>query len=64
VRFRVQRYLERQTGLKRSYFDLTDQFPEGYVSSRLEEFVTYYAGRISYEEVERLLERSAPERSY
>jgi hypothetical protein len=58
VRFRVQRYRRRATGLKRSYFDLTDQFREGYVSLRLKEFVTYYAGRISYEEVERLLVRS------
>lgn len=58
MRFRVQRYRRRATGLKSSYFDLTDQFREGYISSRLEEFVTYYAGRISYEEVERLLVRS------
>ena len=58
VRFRVQRYRRRQTGLKISYFDLTDQFREGYTSLRLEEFVTYYAGRISYEEVEALLVRS------
>src|SRR4051794_26667624 len=58
VRFRVQRYRQRQTALKSSYFDLTDQFREGYVSSRLKEFVAYYAGRISYEEVERLLVRS------
>ncbi len=58
VRFRVQRYRRRSTGLQSSYFDLTDQFREGYFSSRLEEFVTYYAGRISYEEVERLLVRS------
>lgn len=58
VRFRVQRYRRRQTGLKISYFDLTDQFREGHTSLRLEEFVTYYAGRISYEEVEALLVRS------
>jgi hypothetical protein len=58
VRFRMQRYRQRQTGLKSTYFDLTDQFREGYFSSRLEEFVTYYAGRISYEEVEHLLVRS------
>jgi hypothetical protein len=58
VRFRVQRYRQRATGLKRSYFDLTDQFREGYLSSRLKEFVIYYAGRISYEEVEHLLVRS------
>jgi hypothetical protein len=59
VRFRVQRYRQRETGLKRSYFDLTDQFREDYLSLRLKEFVTYYAGRISYEEVEGLLARSA-----
>jgi hypothetical protein len=58
VRFRVQRYHERSTGLKKSYFDLTDQFREGYLSLRLKEFVTYYAGRISYEEVEHLLMRT------
>ena len=54
----MQRYRQRATGLKRSYFDLTDQFREGSLSSRLKEFVTYYAGRISYEEVEHLLVRS------
>jgi hypothetical protein len=38
VRFRVQRYWQRATGLKSSYFDLRDQFREGYLrSSRLEE---------------------------
>jgi hypothetical protein len=57
VRFRLQRYRQRQTGLKSTYFDLTDQFREGYTSLRLGEFVAYYAGRISYEEVERLLVR-------
>jgi hypothetical protein len=58
VCFRVQRYRQRSTGLKRSYFDLTDQFQEGYFSVRLKEFVAYYAGRISYEEVEHLLVRT------
>jgi hypothetical protein len=29
VRFRLQRYRQRQTGLKSTYFDLTDQFQEG-----------------------------------
>ena len=48
MRFRVQRYRRRVTSLESSYFDLTDQFQEGYVSLRLKEFVTYYAGRISY----------------
>jgi Uncharacterised protein family (UPF0236) len=57
VRFRLQRYRQRQTGLKSTYFDLTDQFQEGYTSLRLGEFVAYYAGRISYEEVQRLLVR-------
>lgn len=54
----MQRYRQRKTGLKRSFFDLTDQFREGYVSLRLKEFVAYYAGRISYEEVEALLRRT------
>lgn len=58
VGFRLQRYRRRRTGLKISYFDLTDQFREGYTSLRLKEFVTYYAGRVSYEEVERLLARN------
>ena len=58
MRFRLQRYRQRQTGLKSTYFDLTDQFREGYTSLRLGEFVAYYAGRISYEEVERLVRRT------
>jgi hypothetical protein len=55
----VQRYRRRSTNLKRSYFDLTDQFREGYFSLRLKEFVAYYAGRISYAEVEGLLVRTS-----
>lgn len=54
----MQRYRQRSPGLKRNYFDLTDQFSEGYLSLRLKEFVAYYAGRISYEEVQRLLVRT------
>jgi hypothetical protein len=40
-----------------SYFDLTKQLEEGYISPRLQEFSAYYGNRLSYEEAEKLVER-------
>ena len=44
-------------GIGVSYFELTQQLAEGYISPRLQEFSTYYSNRLSYEEVEKLVER-------
>jgi hypothetical protein len=40
-----------------TYFDLTNQFQEDYVSNRLREFSAYYSNRLSYSEVAGLVER-------
>lgn len=53
--FALQRF--RVEGGEGSDFGLTDQFQQGYVSQRLQEFSTYYSTRMSYEEVEELIER-------
>jgi hypothetical protein len=53
--FRVQRFLSEAGEV--TYFDLTEQFKEGYVSDVLREFSGYYSNRLSYKEVEELIER-------
>jgi len=55
----VQRFIREDEGKKErvSYFDLTNQFQDGCISDRLKEFSSYYSNRLSYEEVEGLLER-------
>ena len=58
--FKLQKYL--QDGQSMSYFDLTEQLRDGYVSSRLQELSAYYSNRMSYEEVEFLVERVTGER--
>jgi ribosome-associated translation inhibitor RaiA len=57
--FKVQRFIERTRGAEQevTYFDLTDQFQEDYVSDRLKEFSTYYSNRLSYEDMAGLVER-------
>lgn len=45
-----------------SYFDLTEQLTDGYVSKRLQELSAYYSNRMSYEEVAGLVERITGER--
>ncbi len=45
-----------------SYFDFTGQCLEGYTSQRLKEFSAYYSNRLSYEEVESLIERQTGEK--
>jgi hypothetical protein len=58
--FKLQKYL--QEGQSLSYFDLTEQLRDGYVSSRLQELGAYYSNRMSYEEVAFLVERVTGER--
>lgn len=66
--FRLQKYL--QDGQSLSYFDLTEQLTDGYVSERLrrakryrlQELSAYYSNRMSYEEVAGLVERITGER--
>lgn len=55
----MQRFLDQTNPepLNCTYFDLTDQFQEDYVSDRLREFSAYYSNRLSYFEVAGLVER-------
>jgi len=53
--FQLQRYQVDGIGL--SYFELTEQLSDGYISPRLQEFIAYYSNRFSYKEVEKLVER-------
>ncbi len=53
--FQLQKY--QVDGIGVSYFKLTQQLTEGYISPRLQEFSAYYSNRLSYEEVEKLVER-------
>lgn len=57
--FKVQRFIDRTHPKQRdcTYFDLTNQFEEDYVSDRLKEFSAYYSNRLSYSEVAILVER-------
>jgi len=48
-------------GQGRSYFELSQQLTEGYISPRLQEFCAYYSNRLSYKEVEKLVERLSGE---
>ena len=57
--FDVQKY--KSKGEATTYFSLTGQFGERYVSQRLEEFVAYYSNRMSYEEVAKLVARNRGE---
>jgi hypothetical protein len=58
--FRLQKYL--QEGQSLSYFDLTEQLTDGYVSNRLQELSAYYSNRMSYEDDAGLVERLTGER--
>jgi hypothetical protein len=53
--FELQKYL--QDGSSVSYFELTQQMANGYVSDRLQEMSCYYSNRMSYQEVAELVER-------
>ncbi|MBD2158109.1 UPF0236 family protein [Leptolyngbya sp. FACHB-16] len=54
-KFTLQRY--RTSEGSHSFFELTDQLSGGYISLRLQEVSSYYSNRMSYEEVEKLIER-------
>jgi len=45
-----------------NYFQLSNQLQERFVSPRLEELCGYYANRLSYENLEDLVERITGER--
>ena len=45
-----------------NFFKLTNQLNEGYISLRLQEMSSYYSNRMSYKEVEKLIERLSGER--
>jgi hypothetical protein len=53
-KFTLQRY--RTSEGSHSFFELTDQLSGGYISLRLQEVSSYYSNRMSYEEVEKLIE--------
>ncbi len=58
--FRLQKYLVK--GKSCNYFDLTSQLTTGNISHSLQELVAYYSNRLSYQEVEDLLERISGEK--
>ncbi len=58
--FRLQRF--RCDGENRTFFELTEQLSEAYLSRGLLELSTYYSGRLSYQEVEKLIERISGKR--
>ena len=58
--FRLQKYLLK--GKSCNYFDLTSQLTTGNISQGLQELVAYYSNRLSYQEVEDLLERISGEK--
>lgn len=60
VRIRIQRFIKE--GKEVSYFDLTEEFQDGYVSERVKEFSGYYSNRMSYQEVEGLIEKVTGEK--
>ena len=59
--FTQQRF--KLDGQERTYFELTNQCREGHFSSGLQELSAYYANRMSYEEVKKLVERMTGKRS-
>ena len=58
--FRLQKYLVK--GKSCNYFDLTSQLTKENISHGLQELVAYYSNRISYQEVEYLVERISGEK--
>ena len=58
--FPLQKYLINQENS--NYFALTFQFKRDYISPALREFVAYYSNRLSYQQVEDLVERIAGKR--
>ena len=64
IHFNVQRLKIKDKDEKKdeTYFDLTHQFQDGYISDRLKELSSYYSNRLSYEEVEELIQRTTGEK--
>jgi len=61
--FKNQRFLENNCDqTSHTYLGLTGQFEDGHTSEGLKEFSAYYANRLSYEEVEELVERTTGEK--
>ena len=61
--FKNQRFLENNYDqTPHTYLGFTKQFEDGYSSESLKEFSAYYANRLSYEEVEELIERITGEK--
>ena len=58
--FRLQKYLVK--GKSCNYLDLTSQLTTGNISDGLQELVAYYSNRLSYQEVEDLVERISGEK--
>jgi hypothetical protein len=57
VGFAVQRLIESESGKRCTYFELSGQLTDGYMSAGLQELAAYYSNRLSYQEVEGLLRR-------
>ena len=61
--FKNKRFLESNCDqTSHTYLGLTNQFEEGYIRYGLQEFSVYYSNRLSYEEVEELVERTTGEK--
>ena len=58
--FREQRFLIEDKEVR--YFDLSNQFREDYISDGLKELSGYYSNRVSYKEVEGVIESVTGER--
>lgn len=58
-RFQLQKY--QFYGQRKSYFELSGQLDEGYISPRLQELCGYFSNRMSYEEVAKLVETVSSE---
>lgn len=57
--FEMQRYRQGKDNV--TYFELTKQLSQGYITPRLKEYSAYYSNRMSYAEVEQLLQRNQGE---
>lgn len=64
IHFKVQRFIDttKSADQEQSYFDLTAQFPEVYITPRLQELTAHYSTLLSYKEVDHLIVRMTGER--
>ena len=58
--FKMQRYRQGKDNF--TYFELTEQLGQGYTTPRLKESSAYYSNRMSYVDVEQLLQRNQGEK--